>query len=96
LKKQILAYITATINQYARVKQDCEECSVMCVLDDLSDLESFVADLKEVQTPESAEIIARYLKRILELEESCKNMCEVEKNLQKRIDKLTGPTWVED
>lgn len=39
---------------------------------------------------------ARYLKRILELEESCENMCEIEKNLQKRIDKLTGTKWVQD
>lgn len=62
-----------------------------------TNLLNFVADItEEIQSPENEEIIERYLKRISELEESCENMCEVEKNLQKRIDKLTGPTRVQD
>ena len=86
MKKQILAYITATINQYDRAKQDAETCGAMNVINDLTDLESFVADLKEdVQSADNKEIIERYIKRILELEESCENMCEVEKTCKREL-----------
>lgn len=34
--------------------------------------------------------------RIVELEKSCSDMCDIERNLQKKIDKLTGPKWLQD
>ena len=89
MKKQIMAYITALTD----VVGDGETINIYNSLKNLLD---FVADLtEEVQVPENAEII-RLKKYVRELEDSCENMCQVQKHLQKKIDKLTGPKWVQD
>lgn len=99
MKKEILAYITGVTNT-------CGEFLNSNSIQILNHLENFVADLKEddndgkmiyvkriVELNEENQQLKKYVR---ELEDSCENMCEVETNLQKRINKLTGPRWVQD
>jgi len=69
MKKEIMAYITSTINQYSRDKEISgnEDCETEYIIGDLTDMYEFVADFKEENT-DVAEVNARYVARITELE----------------------------
>ena len=69
MKNEIIAYITSTINQYERSSEECSVCTIENVVNDLTDLEDFIADLKEnVSEVVSKDAEAIYVKRIIELE----------------------------
>lgn len=94
MKEQISAYITALIDMNKHtVDMSIENC--------LDNLLEFVMDIPEVDKERSItafnlalgnknieKITANMFKRIMELEESCTHMCEVEKNLHKKIQGL--------
>jgi len=84
MKEQISAYITALIDIHRHtVNMPMKNC--------LDNLLEFVMDIPEVN--KECVILTfnvvleneNLKKRILELEESCTNMCEVEKNLQEKV-----------
>lgn len=81
MKKEILSYITSTINQYERAKQDEENCNVMSVINDLTDMYEFVVDIKE-ENIDVTEVNARYINRIAELEDGNKSAKEKYENLR--------------
>ena len=72
MKNEIMAYITATINQYKRMGDGT--CSLKTITLDLTDLENFVADLKEETTEKTDESI--YVKRIVDLQEENEELCK--------------------
>ena len=64
-----MAYITSTINQYERTSEECSVCTINNVVNDLTDLEDFIADLKEdVREVEKKDTEAMYVEIIMELE----------------------------
>ena len=84
MKEQIAAYITALIDIHRHtVNMPMNNC--------LDNLFEFVMDIPEVNKEQSIAAFNIALenenlnKIILELEESCTNMCEVERNLQGKI-----------
>lgn len=87
MKEQISAYITALIDIHRHtVNMPMGNC--------LDNLLEFVMDIPEVNKEQSITSFNIVLenenlkKRILELEESCTNMCDVENNLNKKIQGL--------
>ena len=97
MKKSITSYITALINVHysalERLPETSQASSLHAVyVDELNALLDFIEDI-----PENNSIVInlgnseenKYLrKRVRELEESCESMCEVEKNLHKKIKNL--------
>jgi hypothetical protein len=91
MKKEIMAYITALTDVYSgTINQPMIKC--------LNDLLTFVVDIPEKNKEQSIAAFnialgnedikqenAALINRIIELEDSCTNMCEVEKNLQLKV-----------
>lgn len=91
MKEQISAYITALIDMHRHtVNMPMKNC--------LDNLLEFVMDIPEGNKEQSIaafnialdnknieKLKTNMFKRITELEESCTNMCEVEKNLQRKL-----------
>jgi len=96
MKAEIIAYTTALINVYAKeVKLNTNSLIINCnkrALDDLNDFLAFVEDVQEetgfVKVILENGEIDLLRKRIRELEDSCENMCEVDRNLQRKIEEL--------
>ena len=103
MKKQIIGYVTGVINSYSRTIERLKASgapilstnSFQAFKEEFTDLLEFVIDIPE-QNKEAAMLSFNVAlrnedlkKRILELEESCEDMCEIEKNLHKRIKALT-------
>lgn len=96
MKKEILGYIDALIN--------VNNNNAINMGTALIDLWNHIDDMEESKSDKEAVMLNFNValqnedlkKRILELEDSCENMCQVQKHLQKKIDKLTGPKWVQD
>ncbi|GCD13173.1 hypothetical protein [Clostridium tagluense] len=103
MKKQITGYITGVINSYSRTIERLKESgapitstnSFVAFKEEFTDLLEFVMDIPE-ENKEVAILAFNialentiFKKRILELEESCESMNEIENNLHKRIKALT-------
>jgi len=58
MKKQILAYLTSTINQYQRAYEIEDACTASNVINDLKDFETFLMDLNEDTTDNTLELNA--------------------------------------
>lgn len=96
MKAEITGYITALINVYAKkLNTNTNLIAKACNFEfknELNDLLDFVVDVPEEVGPltvvlENGEI-NKSRKRIKELEESCQQMCDIERNLQKKIENL--------
>ncbi|WP_435789180.1 hypothetical protein [Clostridium sp.] len=91
MKKETMAYITALTDVYSgTINQPMIKC--------LNDLLTFVVDIPEENKEQSITSFnialenenikqenAELLNRVMEFENSCENMCEVEKNLQGKV-----------
>ncbi|MGH4125140.1 MAG: hypothetical protein ACREV6_19665 [Clostridium sp.] len=104
MKKQITGYITGVINSYSRTIERLKASeapitstsSFQAFKEEFTDLLEFIIDIPEENKEVS--ILAFKIaientilkKRILELEESCENMNEIENNLHKRVKALTN------
>lgn len=95
MKKEIVGYLTGAINNHNRTVKLMKEARNPSGLGTV--YESFVEelkDLKEFIENESEELVAEsrtaewFRNRVRELEESCENMCEVQKNQQSKIKEL--------
>lgn len=101
MKELIIGYITAVINNYTRTIDTFKQYNAAngsirrfeTIREELNDLLDFVEDIPE-ETKEPYTIIFRtdseeevniLRKRIRELEDSCENMCEIERNLRNKI-----------
>lgn len=110
MKKEIIGYITGAINNHIRIlesmnKYGYSKASVQShqnYADELSDLSKFITNIPDAN--KEASILAFNValengslkRRIVELEESCENMNEVEKNLHykiKGIEKAMDDAW---
>lgn len=110
MKALIIGYITAVINNYTRSIETLKECGASegaikrfeTIREELNDLLDFVEDIPEwskepvtlnitINSNEEVEILR---KRIRELEDSCENMCEVQKNQLKRIEYLKDDNYM--
>lgn len=92
MKEIIIALLTIAVNRYERAKVD--SLSKRSIINDLTDILDYVEDIQEekintIQTTfheNSNEELLR--KRIRELEDSCENFVEVERNLLNRKEVL--------
>lgn len=105
MKAEITGYITALINvkelNVKRIKRSNPNIDIKAhqnSIEELSCLLDFVEDVPEemdhitvVVKDEEADLLR---KRIRELEDSCENMCEIEKILHKKIEDLNSENLV--
>ncbi|WP_373899309.1 hypothetical protein ACER0A_002070 [Haloimpatiens sp. FM7315] len=95
MKQAIMSYITALINVHnnalERITDRATNSNIKTFINELNDLLNFIADSPEekhitiILNKKDNETLR---KRIKELEESCENMCEVERNLHEQIKQL--------
>ena len=93
MKKEIMAYITALTDVYTHtVNMPVKNC--------LDNLMNFIEDIPEGKDKAILDFnIAleneSLKKRIIELEESCENMCDIEKNLHEKLKthELNNTVW---
>lgn len=105
MKKQIAGYITGVINSYSRAIERLKTSGapitsidlIQAFKEEFTDLLEFVIDIPSEKNKEAAMLSFNVAlqnedlkNRILELEESCENMNQVEKNLHDKIEGLTG------
>lgn len=105
MKQAVTGYITALINSHERRINNLNNIKVPDNViknyeefkNELCDLLDFVEDIpQEVKDPGTVIInandaeIENLKKYIRELEDSCENMCTVERNLREKIRKLEG------
>jgi len=94
LKEIIIALLTIAVNRYERTKVD--NLSKISIIKDLTDILDYVEDIQEEKLnpiqvtfhKNSNEELLR--KRIRELEDSCENFAEVERNLLNKNGQLKG------
>lgn len=110
MKNQIVGYITGVVNSYSRTIDRLKASgapitstnSFQAFKEEFNDLLEFVIDIPEEN--KEASILSFNValqnedlkKRILELEESCEDMCEIVKNLHKRVQALVDNNEVLD
>lgn len=100
MRSSIKGYLTGLINNYKngigfKVNPMTNTCNAL-IVDILNDLLDYVTKFKEETVSEKTVIENEILKkRIVELEESCENMNEVEKNNHATIATLeSNTTWI--
>lgn len=79
---ELKGYITARIDAYDGIKGIIKCVPTEEVIFNLSRLIEIIEDM---QGMESANVEVALRRHITELEESCENMCEVERNLNRKI-----------
>lgn len=98
IKDVIVALLTTTINRYQSI--DKSMLYKPEVLNSLNIILDYVEDIPEDNSKPTTVVLCgseneKLEKRIHELEESCENMCEVEKNLHNKVQTLRSDntTW---
>ena len=93
IKDVVIALLTTTINRYSDLRFSGNMIPREIIIKDLTGTLDYVADIPEDKQPITVvlgnnEEVERLKSYIRELEDSCENMNQVEKNLAKQIEEL--------
>lgn len=97
MKQVVIALLITTINRYSDLKCDKNWLPKEMVINDLTGILDYVADIK-VEESESNEVLNTFYEIVMEnknlnkmvrdLKEGCQHMCDVEKNQLEKMELL--------